>query len=187
MNSFRQEIFRAPSATKTTVLLRWSAQVPEVIAKPISLAGLSGTAPHLSQTCLPGPNDDPGGLTTHNSHKYGSHTRAHTFLHKRAPRPTCTLADPTRTVSKHIKLEAGVDNCPYSPETTLVSASRAPLKPITSQSQANQDIWSPCQRLRLTDNKGTKGPLENSKDLQGDLEVLLGGQNHYAQGPCDSR
>ena len=133
MNSFRQEIFRAPSATKTTVLHRWSAQVPEVTAMPISLAG---------------PTDDPGGLTTHNSHKCGSHTCAHTFLHKCAPRPTCTLADSTRTVSKHVKMEAGVANCPYSPETTLVSASKVLLKPITSQSQANQDIWSPCQRLK---------------------------------------
>lgn len=148
MNSFRQEIFRALSATKTTVLHRWSAQVPEVTAMPISLAGLSGTASCLSQTCLPGPTDDRGGLTTHNSHKCGSHTCAHTFLHKRAPRPTCTLADPTRTVSKCVKLEAGMANCPYSPETTLVSASRVLLKPITSQSQANQDIWSPCQRQK---------------------------------------
>ena len=146
MNSFGQEVVRAPSATRTTVSHRWSAQVPKVAAKPISLAGLSGTAPHLPQTCPPGPTDDPGGLTTHTGHRAGSHTRAHTFLHRQAPIPTCALTDSTRTMPKRIRLEAWVAHCPALPEITQISASRVPLNPIGPQSQTNQDFWSPCQR-----------------------------------------
>lgn len=98
------------------------------------------------------------------------HTHSCTSVH---PDPHAHSQIPQGTVSKCVELEAGMANCPYSPETTLVSASRVLLKPITSQSQVNQTSGHPAKGRRLTDNKDTKGPLENRKDLQGDLEVLL--------------